>query len=63
MENLKIANNNSIILDQKNEDFVSETLVEEENQLQEEIKKRKLKLIGLGSLYIALILTSFTFLT
>lgn len=62
MENVNVANN-SVLLDQKNEDFVSETLVEEETQLHEEIKKRKLTLIGLGSLYIALILASFTFLT
>jgi len=62
VENVNVANDN-MILNQKSEDFVSETLAEEETQLHEEIKKRKLTLIGLGSIYIVLILASFTFLT
>ncbi|MCB0731550.1 MAG: hypothetical protein KDC88_10995 [Ignavibacteriae bacterium] len=62
MENINYVNN-SILLKQKADDFYSETLEEEEIQLKEELRKRKLTLISLGSVYILLILASFTFLT
>lgn len=62
MENIRIVNN-SALLDEEIDDFISETVHEEDDALQNEIKKRKLTLIGLGSLYIILLLVSFTFLT
>ncbi|MCB9211017.1 MAG: hypothetical protein H6610_08645 [Ignavibacteriales bacterium] len=62
LENINYVNN-SILLKQKADDFYSETLEEEEIQLKEELRKRKLTLISLGSVYILLILASFTFLT
>ena len=62
LENINYVNN-SILLKQKADDSYSETLEEEEIQLKEELRKRKLTLISLGSVYILLILASFTFLT
>ena len=62
LENINYVNN-SILLKEKSNDFYSETLEEEELQLKEELRKRKLTLISLGSVYILLILASFTFLT
>ena len=62
MENINYVNN-SILLKHNPSDFVSETLEEDELQLQEDLRKRKMTLIGLGSLYVVLILASFTFLT
>lgn len=62
MENINYVNN-SILLNDKSEDFYSHNLEEEELLLQEELKKRKLTLISLGSIYVILILASFTFLT
>jgi len=55
--------NNSILLEEERQDFVSETLEKEELELKEDLRKRKLTLIGLGSIYVVLILASFTFLT
>ncbi len=54
--------NSRILINDNNDDYISNTLFEEEQHIQDEIKKRKLKLIGLGSLYIVLILVSFTLL-
>ncbi|MBK7978859.1 MAG: hypothetical protein IPK06_02370 [Ignavibacteriae bacterium] len=51
-----------ILINDSNNDYISNTLFEEEQHIKDEIKKRKLKLIGLGSLYIVLILVSFTLL-
>lgn len=62
MENINYINRN-ILSNKKSFDFVSETVEEEEALLFEEMKKRKLTLIGLGSIYVILILASFTFLT
>ena len=62
MENIRTLNNSSL-LDEKVEDFIAETIHEEDSTLQNDIKKRKLTLIGLGSLYVILLLVSFTFLT
>jgi len=44
-------------------DFISENLLEEELIYEEELKKRKLTLVSLGSIYILLLLVSFTLLT
>ena len=55
--------NKSIIFNDESKDFVSETLNEEELERLEILKKRKLTLLGLSSIYIFLILASFTFLT
>jgi hypothetical protein len=52
-----------ILFNESASDFISSTLFEEEGQIQEDLKKRKLTLIGLGSLYIVLILVSFTLLS
>ncbi len=62
MENIRILNK-SALLEEEAEDFISETVLEEDDALQNNIKKRKLTLIGLGSLYIILLLVSLTFLT
>lgn len=52
-----------ILFNETSKDFISNTLFEEEEEIQDDIRKRKLTLIGLGSLYIALILVSFTLLS
>jgi len=62
VENINYVNN-SILLKEERKDFISETLEEEELQLKEDLRKRKMTLIGLGSVYVLLILASFTFLT
>ena len=62
MENINIVNN-SVLLEENTKDFVSENLEEEELHLQKELRKRKLTLISLGSVYVLLILASFTLLT
>lgn len=62
MENIQYLNK-SVLLKEESRDFVSETLEEETLQLQEDIRKRKLTLIGLSTVYIVLILASLTFLT
>lgn len=62
MEDIRILNNSALI-DEKIEDFIAETVHEEDEEFQNDIKKRKLALIGLGSLYVVLLLLSFTFLT
>ena len=60
MENINYVNN--ILFNDERKDFVSQTLEEEENQLKEDLKKRRRTLIGLGSFYVILLLASFTFL-
>ena len=62
MENINIVNN-SVLLEENTKDFISENLEEEELHLQKELRKRKLTLISLGSVYVLLILASFTLLT
>ena len=54
---------NSVLVEERTKDFVSENLEEEELLLHKELRKRKITLIGLGSVYVLLILASFTLLT
>ena len=60
MDNINYVN--SLIQNEERQDFFSQTLHEEELQLQEELRRRRKTLIGLGSFYVILILASFTFL-
>ena len=48
---------------QTSNDFISHTLNKEDKELKEDLRKRKLKLLGLGSIYVLLVLISFTLLT
>ena len=54
--------NRSKLIINESEDFISHTLAEEEEVFEEELKKRKLTLLSLGSLYVFLLLISFTLL-
>ena len=62
MENINYVNN-SILLKHNANDFLNENLEEDALQLQADLRKRKMTLLGLGSVYVLLILASFTFLT
>ncbi len=62
MENINYVNN-SILLKHTAKDFLNENLEEDAIQLKADLRKRKLTLLGLGSVYVLLILASFTFLT
>jgi hypothetical protein len=53
---------NNILFEEQSKDFISSTLFEEDYQIKEDIKKRKITLIGLGSLYVILVLVSLTLL-
>ncbi|MBK8946911.1 MAG: hypothetical protein IPM32_16805 [Ignavibacteriae bacterium] len=55
--------NSRLLINENSDDFISKTLFEEDQQIKDDVKKRKLTLIGLGSLYIVLILISFTLLS
>ena len=61
MDDINYANNDNLIQDECN-DFVSETLLEENLQLHKDLRKRKYILIGFGSVYCFLILVSFILL-
>jgi amino acid permease len=52
-----------VFLEEKIQDYVSENHHEEELRLKKELRKRKLAMISLGSVYVMLILASFTLLT
>lgn len=54
--------NRSKLIINDSEDFICHNLEEEKSIFEEELKKRKLTLISLGSLYIFLLLISFTLL-
>lgn len=62
MENVNYLNN-SILVKKESKDFINETLEEEQLQLKADLRKRKLTLISLGSVYVLLILASFTLLS
>jgi hypothetical protein len=62
VENINYVNN-SILLKHTAKDFLNENLEEDAIQLKADLRKRKLTLLGLGSVYVLLILASFTFLT
>ncbi|MCB0370486.1 MAG: hypothetical protein KDD45_13935 [Bdellovibrionales bacterium] len=52
-----------LAFEQTSNDFISHTLNKEDKELKEDLRKRKLKLLGLGSIYVLLVLISFTLLT
>lgn len=54
---------NNILLKTESKDFISENLVEEELQIKQDMRKRKMTIIGLGSVYVVLILASLIILT
>lgn len=54
---------NNILLKTESKDFISENLVEEELQIKQDMRKRKMTIIGLGSVYVLLILASLIILT
>lgn len=62
MENFTLSNKNSLVED-KAEDYVSKTIHAEEVALKKDMTKKRITLIGLGSLYVVLLLVSFTFLS
>jgi hypothetical protein len=62
VENINYVNN-SILLKHNSSDYLNENLEDDALQLKADLKKRKLTLLGLGSVYVLLILASFTFLT
>ena len=54
---------NNILLKNEAKDFISENIVEEELQIKQDLRKRKMTIIGLGSVYVVLILASLIILT
>ncbi|MCB0748380.1 MAG: hypothetical protein KDC90_13040 [Ignavibacteriae bacterium] len=62
MEKTKL-HKSKLAFEQTSTDFISHTLYEEDRELKEDLRMRKLKILGLGSIYVLLVLVSFTLLT
>ncbi len=60
MEN---SNSKSMLIDEYASDFVSNNILQEEEKIKKELFKKKLTIISLGTLYVLLLVVSFTLLS
>ncbi len=60
MEN---SNSKSMFIDEYASDFVSNNILQEEEKIKKELFKKKLTIISLGTLYVLLLVVSFTLLS
>ncbi len=62
MENYN-SNPRSITIDEYTSDYVSNNVLEEEAKIKKELFKKKLTIISLGTIYVLLLVVSFTLLS
>ena len=62
MENYS-SNSNSISLDEYTTDYVSNNIFKEEDKIKKELFKKKITIISLGTIYVLLLIVSFTLLS
>jgi hypothetical protein len=57
------SNSKSITIDEYASDYVSNNVLEEEAKIKKELFKKKLTIISLGTIYVLLLIVSFTLLS
>jgi hypothetical protein len=57
------SNSKSILVNENVTDFVSNNILEEEAKIKKELFKKKLTIISLGTIYVLLLIVSFTLLS
>ncbi len=63
MENYNSNPSRSITIDEYTSDYVSNNVLEEEAKIKKELFKKKLTIISLGTIYVLLLVISFTLLS